>query len=209
MPPRTWEFRCCASSLAKRSASSSRAEGQQADLIVGNNVFAHVPDINDFARGLSAALKPGGTITLEFPHLKRLIEHTQFDTVYHEHFSYLSLFAVNGIFKAAGLRVWDVEELPIHGGSLRVYGCHESDPRPDVPRRGCVADAENATSGLQTLTPYRDLPGQSGQGQRRPVGLLDRTETCRQEGRRLWRRRKREHPAELCRRQTRSAAVRL
>jgi SAM-dependent methyltransferase len=99
-------------------------EGRQADLIAGNNVYAHVPDINDFTRGLAAALKPEGAVTLEFPHLVPLIERTQFDTIYHEHFSYLSLTTVAQIFAAAGLRVWDVEELPTHGGSLRVYGCH-------------------------------------------------------------------------------------
>lgn len=99
-------------------------QGQQADLIAGNNVYAHVPDINDFTRGLAAALKPEGTVTLEFPHLIPLIDQTQFDTIYHEHFSYLSLTAVTHIFAAAGLRIWDVEELPTHGGSLRVYGCH-------------------------------------------------------------------------------------
>jgi SAM-dependent methyltransferase len=99
-------------------------KGRLADLIVGNNVYAHVPDINDFTRGLAGVLKPEGTITLEFPHLMTLIEQTQFDTIYHEHFSYLSLTTVAHIFAAAGLRVWDVEELPTHGGSLRVYGCH-------------------------------------------------------------------------------------
>jgi len=98
--------------------------GHQADLLIGNNVLAHVPDINDFTRGLKAALKPSGTITLEFPHLLRLIESTQFDTIYHEHFSYLSLHAVARIFSAAGLKICDVEELPTHGGSLRIYGCH-------------------------------------------------------------------------------------
>ena len=105
------------------------AEGRQADLIAGNNVYAHVPDINDFTRGLKAALKPGGTITLEFPHVMRLIEHAQFDTIYHEHFSYLSLYSAQRIFAAAGLRVLDVEELPTHGGSLRLYGCHADDSR--------------------------------------------------------------------------------
>lgn len=99
-------------------------EGRRADLILGNNVYAHVPDINDFTRGLAAVLKPEGTVTLEFPHVMPLIERTQFDTIYHEHFSYLSLTTVAQIFAWAGLRVWDVDELPTHGGSLRVYGCH-------------------------------------------------------------------------------------
>jgi hypothetical protein len=138
------------------------AEGRQADLIVGNNVYAHVPDINDFTRGLSAVLGPGGTITLEFPHLKRLIEHTQFDTVYHEHFSYLSLFTVNRIFMTAGLRVWDVEELPTHGGSLRVYGCHEDDPRQTSPIVNAVL-AEERNSGFQTLTPYQGFQAKAEQ----------------------------------------------
>jgi SAM-dependent methyltransferase len=100
------------------------ADRMSADLIAGNNVFAHVPDINDFTRGLAAALKPEGIVTLEFPHLLPLIERTQFDTIYHEHFSYLSLTTVATIFAEAGLRVQDVEEVSTHGGSLRVYGCH-------------------------------------------------------------------------------------
>ncbi len=103
-------------------------ESKQADLIAGNNVYAHVPDINDFTRGLKAVLKPGGVVTLEFPHLMCLIDHSQFDTVYHEHFSYLSLYTVSRIFAAAGLRVWKVEELPTHGGSLRLWGCHADGP---------------------------------------------------------------------------------
>ncbi|MCK8643384.1 class I SAM-dependent methyltransferase [Mycobacterium colombiense] len=117
-------------SLGRRLAT----EGQQADLIAGNNVYAHVPDINDFTRGLAAALKPEGTVTLEFPHLMPLIERTQFDTIYHEHFSYHSLTTVARIFDAAGLRVWDVEELPTHGGSLRVYGCHTEATIPITDR---------------------------------------------------------------------------
>lgn len=104
------------------------AEGHSADLIAGNNVFAHVPDINDFTRGLAAALKPGGIVTLEFPHIMPLIERNQFDTIYHEHFSYLSLTTVKRIFIEAGLRVQDVEDLPTHGGSLRVFGCHVEAP---------------------------------------------------------------------------------
>lgn len=97
--------------------------GEQADLVLGNNVFAHVPDINDFIEGVAALLKPNGVVTFEFPHLLQLIQQNQFDTIYHEHFSYLSLCSVSSIFKAAGLRVFDVEELKTHGGSLRIYGC--------------------------------------------------------------------------------------
>lgn len=129
------------------------AKGQQADLIAGNNVYAHVPDINDFTLGLKAALKPDGIITLEFPHLMRLIEQAQFDTVYHEHFSYLSLQTVGRIFAAAGLRVWNVEELPTHGGSLRVYGCHQDDPRSTQAAVSGVLKAE-VQHGLQDLNTY-------------------------------------------------------
>ena len=128
-------------------------EGRAADLIAGNNVYAHVPDINDFTRGLKAALKPSGTITLEFPHLMRLVEFNQFDTIYHEHFSYLSLYTVTKIFKAAGLRIWNVEELPTHGGSLRIYGCHESDARQDLPIAQEILEREKQR-GLQDLTVY-------------------------------------------------------
>ena len=128
-------------------------KGQQADLIAGNNVYAHVPDINDFTRGLKAALKPGGTITLEFPHLMRLIERAQFDTVYHEHFSYLSLQTVSRIFSAAELRVWDVEELSTHGGSLRIYGCHQDDPRSTRAVVNGVLEKE-IEYGLQDLNTY-------------------------------------------------------
>jgi SAM-dependent methyltransferase len=141
-------------------ANQLRSEGRQADLIIGNNVYAHVPDINDFTAGLKAALKPGGTITLEFPHLMRLIEQTQFDTVYHEHYSYLSLYTVNRIFEAAGLRVFDVEELTTHGGSLRVYGCHVDDPRPQTTAVPALI-AEEERQGLRILTTYRNFQRQA------------------------------------------------
>lgn len=131
-------------------------EGRQADLIAGNNVYAHVPDINDFTRGLKAALKPGGTITLEFPHLMRLIEHTQFDTVYHEHFSYLSLYTVSRIFAEAGLCIYDVEELPTHGGSLRIFGGHaDSTPVPSAKVAALLSAEANA--GLQNLAVYENF----------------------------------------------------
>lgn len=125
----------------------------KADLILGNNVYAHVPDINDFTKGMKAALKPSGTITLEFPHLLELIAHNQFDTVYHEHFSYLSLQTVSKIFAAAGLRVYDVETLPTHGGSLRVYGCHDDASIKTEDRVAAMLEKEKV-SGLQDLATY-------------------------------------------------------
>ena len=128
----------------------------QADLVIGNNVFAHVPDINDFTRGLKAVLKPGGTITLEFPHLARLIDQTQFDTVYHEHFSYLSLYTVGHIFSAAGLRIQDVELLATHGGSLRIYGCHTEDERPTAQAVERIL-AEEAGMGMRGLAIYENF----------------------------------------------------
>lgn len=131
-------------------------EGRQADLIIGNNVFAHVPDVNDFTAGLKAALKPGGIITLEFPHLLRLIAETQFDTVYHEHFSYLSLYTVQAIFSAQGLRVCDCEQLSTHGGSLRVYGVHADDLRGTSPAIHRILEEEERC-GLQQLAPYQDF----------------------------------------------------
>ncbi len=102
---------------------------KKADLIIGNNVYAHVPDINNFTNGLKAMLKDDGVVTLEFPHLLNLINLSQFDTIYHEHFSYLSLYTVNKIFTESGLKIFDVEKLPTHGGSLRIYGCHVDDSR--------------------------------------------------------------------------------
>ncbi len=131
-------------------------EGRPADLVIANNVYAHVPEINDFTLGMKSVLKPRGTITLEFPHLMRLIENTQFDTVYHEHFSYLSLNVVCRIFDRAGLRVFDVEELPTHGGSLRVFGCHSSDARRTTKAAEKLL-AEEKKRGLSELKTYLDF----------------------------------------------------
>ncbi len=146
-------------------------EGSQADLIIGNNVYAHVPDINDFTAGLQAALKPGGTITLEFPHLLRLVSQCQFDTIYHEHFSYLSLYTVSRIFAAAGLRIFDVERLPTHGGSLRIYGCHAADNRPPASAVAAIL-AEEAASGLQTQAGYTTLAAGAGRIKNALVSFL-------------------------------------
>lgn len=144
--------------LGERLARS----GQQADLIVGNNVYAHVPDINDFTRGIAAALKPEGTITLEFPHLLRLIENNQFDTVYHEHFSYLSVHAAQSIFHAAGLRLYDVEELPTHGGSVRLYGCHIESSIPELPTLSRILQQE-VNHGLLTIQTYQTFQTKADQ----------------------------------------------
>ena len=125
-----------------------------ADLIVGNNVFAHVPDINDFSAGLKTALKPDGVISLEFPHLLRLIEQVQFDTIYHEHFSYLSLGTAERILGSAGLRVFDVAQLSTHGGSLRVFAAHAED---DSKPRSASVDAilaEEERAGLRGRAIY-------------------------------------------------------
>ncbi len=111
------------------------ANGQQADLLLGNNVLAHVPDLNDFVRGMKLVLKPLGVITMEFPHLQRLIEECQFDTIYHEHFSYFSFLTVERVFVKHGLTLFDVEELPTHGGSLRIYGRHAKDDSKPVSER--------------------------------------------------------------------------
>ena len=145
--PTLREFFC--SKLAKQFVN----EEKQADLIIGNNVFAHVPDINDFTEGMKQVLKPDGTITLEFPHLMQLIKNNQFDTVYHEHYSYLSLASVSHIFNKAGLRVFDVEELPTHGGSLRVYGCHDKDSRKCKRFVSKLLEIEHK-NGLQELNTF-------------------------------------------------------
>jgi len=141
-------------------ASRLVSDGNQADLIIGNNVFAHVPDINDFTKGLKTTLKPGGTITLEFPHLLNLIRLNQFDTVYHEHYSYLSLYVVRRIFKEHGLRIFDVKKLTTHGGSLRVYGCHDNDPRP-INKAVDMIVQEEEEQGLRESKTYQEFQGRA------------------------------------------------
>jgi hypothetical protein len=143
--------------FGQQLAKELAAEKKQADLIIGNNVYAHVPDINDFTFGLKEALKQGGTITLEFPHLMRLIGNNQFDTVYHEHFSYLSLHAVSRIFSKAGLRIFDVEELSTHGGSLRIFGCHLGDRRSTLNsvRELLQVEVDGGLMHLETYTSFQ------------------------------------------------------
>ena len=135
------------------------ARDLQADLLIGNNVYAHVPDLHSFTEGLKIALKPDGVITLEFPHLLRLMDEAQFDTIYHEHFSYLSLLTVQRIFARHGLTVFDVEELPTHGGSLRIFGQHSGNTSREItPRVEALLTRERA-AGLDRLDAYRGFAG--------------------------------------------------
>jgi len=138
--------------LGKRLAIDERP----ADLIIGNNVLAQVPDLNDFAAGIKALLAPTGVVTLEFPHLSRLIEGNQFDTIYQEHFSYFSLFTLELIFAQHGLRVFDVEELPTHGGSLRIWGCNAIDPRPEHEGLRSLR-ARELLEGIDEIQYYADF----------------------------------------------------
>ena len=133
-----------------------RDKRMTADIVIANNVFAHVPDINDFASGLKLILKPEGILTLEFPHLLKLIEHWQFDTIYHEHFSYLSLHVVSRILRQNDLRVWDVKELTTHGGSLRVYACHNDASHIQTIRVNRLLDQET-TYGITKIETYRQF----------------------------------------------------
>jgi SAM-dependent methyltransferase len=138
-------------SAARRLAS----EGRHADLIIGNNVLAHVPRLNDFVAGIATLLKPTGTVTIEFPHLLKLIEHVEFDTIYHEHFSYLSLYSIERVFARHGLRIYEAEELPTHGGSLRIFAASTSrDGLEDGARLKGLRAREEA-AGLADLATYQ------------------------------------------------------
>lgn len=130
------------------------AEGKRPDLLLGNNVLAHVPDINDFVRGMKIVLKEGGTITMEFPHLMNLVDSSQFDTIYHEHFCYLSLTAVRTVFAAQGLTVFDVEQLPTHGGSLRIFARHSDEEGRRETKALSDLLAEEKARGMITLDYY-------------------------------------------------------
>jgi SAM-dependent methyltransferase len=152
-------------------AGKLAAAGKQADLIIGNNVLAQVPDLNDFAAGLARALKPEGVITLEFPHLERLMAENQFDTIYHEHFSYFSLVTIERLAARHGLRIIDVEELPTHGGSLRVYLAHAGSSRPTA---GIVPDllARERRLGFSDIASYGAFAEQVRRTKRRLLSFL-------------------------------------
>jgi len=130
------------------------AEGKKADLLIGNNVLAQVPGLNGFLKGMKILLKPEGIITMEFPHLMRLIEENQFDTIYHEHFSYFSFVTVEKIFAKHGLTIFDVEELPTHGGSLRIYACHTEETSKHVGERVIELKAREEAAGFTQIESY-------------------------------------------------------
>ncbi len=147
-------------------------EGKSADLILGNNVLAHVPDINDFVAGLKIILKPGGAITMEFPHLMSLIDNVQFDTIYHEHFSYFSFCAVKKIFESHGLTIFDVEELPTHGGSLRIYARHADNRLDRVPPSIAELERKENSSGYGSLDFYLGFKNKVEQAKRDILDFL-------------------------------------
>ena len=146
--------------LGEETGRSVAASHGRADLVIANNVLAHVPDINDFARGIAELMGPGAVVTFEFPHLLSLLEGHQFDTIYHEHFSYLSLTAVCQVLEMAGLRVFDVEELPSHGGSLRVFACRDHSVPALGPAVGAFLAREQA-AGVTDLAAYARLQAEA------------------------------------------------
>lgn len=157
-------------------------EGARADLLIGNNVLAHVPDLNDFVAGMKILLSPRGMITMEFPHLMRLMQENQFDTIYHEHFSYLSLLTVDRVFAAHGLKVFDVEELSTHGGSLRVYACHAGNADLAVtPKVKALLEREVA-GGLSRIETYDAFSEQVRETKRKLLEFLIR---IKREGKRI------------------------
>jgi SAM-dependent methyltransferase len=140
--------------FGERTARDLASDGKQADLVCGANVLAQVPDVNDFVKGLAILLKPRGTVTIEFPHLMRLMAENQFDTIYHEHFSYFSLHAAELIFAAQGLALYDVEELPTHGGSLRIYARHAADETKPTTDRLRELRRREIDAGFTRLSTY-------------------------------------------------------
>lgn len=155
-----------------QTAKELVAEGKQADLLLGNNVLAHVPDLNDFVAGMKIVLKPNGIFTMEFPHLLQLMQQNQFDTIYHEHFSYFSFLTVETIFAVHGLTLFDVEELPTHGGSLRIYGKHDSAAQPSISDRVSQLKEKERKAGLDKLETYRTFGEQVKETKRKLLSFL-------------------------------------
>jgi SAM-dependent methyltransferase len=140
--------------FGEKIAGDLARQGRQADLIIGNNVLAHVPQLNDFVAGIAVLLRENGHITIEFPHLLELVRHVEFDTIYHEHFSYFSVYAIEQVFSRHGLRLYDVERLPTHGGSLRIFAAHAA--RTDLKDSASLSEvrAQESAAGLQDLATY-------------------------------------------------------
>ncbi|MDQ2818402.1 MAG: class I SAM-dependent methyltransferase [Candidatus Eremiobacteraeota bacterium] len=161
--------------LGTHVARELAADGKTADLLIGNNVLAHVPDLRDFVAGLKILLKPTGVLTMEFPHLLKMIERNEFDTIYHEHLSYFSLGTAQRVFSECGLTLFDVDEIPTHGGSLRVYLTHSERPASPQPSVQALLDREVA-AGLHELSTYSSF---SGRIQRVKAGLLDFLRTAK------------------------------
>jgi SAM-dependent methyltransferase len=158
--------------FGQKTADELVAEGQQADLLLGNNVLAHVPDINDFVKGMKIILGPAGVITMEFQHLLRLMQENQFDTIYHEHFSYLSFITVETIFAKHGLRLFDVEPIPTHGGSLRIYACHSENADRTVSSRVKELKREEMIFGMDRLDTYSTFTEKVKNTKRKLLTLL-------------------------------------
>ena len=158
--------------FGEATAREMAAEGSLADLIIGNNVLAQVPDVNDFVKGMKILLKADGVITVEFPHLMRLMEENQFDTIYHEHFSYFSLLTAEKIFAKHGLAVYDVEELPTHGGSLRVYARHAEDRSKPVTESVLELRSKEKTYGLDRIESYSRFSEQVRETKRKILDFL-------------------------------------
>jgi SAM-dependent methyltransferase len=152
--------------FGEETSKELAGQGHQADLLVGNNVLAHVPNLHDFICGLKIMLRPAGIITLEFPHLLNMIEQCQFDTIYHEHFSYFSFLAVNRAFHCRGMRIFDVEQLPTHGGSLRIYVCHSENSDKPITERCVRLQERECDAGLDKLETYRSFDRKVKQAKR-------------------------------------------
>lgn len=158
--------------FGQKLAQRLQTEGKEADLIAGNNVLAQVPDINDFVAGMKTLLKPGGVITIEFPHLMRLMNENQFDTIYHEHFSYFSFISAEKIFAAHGLTLFDVEELPTHGGSLRIYARHAENVSFPVTERARELHAREINAGFSKMESYAAFGEQVKETKRKLLRFL-------------------------------------
>ncbi|MBA3966848.1 MAG: class I SAM-dependent methyltransferase [Nitrospirales bacterium] len=168
--------------FGEKTALDLTGEGWSADLIIGNNVLAHVPDLNDFVQGLKVLLKPTGQITMEFPHLLQLMNQNQFDTIYHEHFSYFSFLAVEQVFARHGMKLFDVEELPTHGGSLRIYACHAGDESKPIGARARELKSREQRNGFGDLKHYLSFSPKVEATKRKLLSFLINT---RQEGKRV------------------------